>query len=426
MSPQSDHHGWLGTIATRTGRESVYLLATFPLALTSFIVIVTGLALGVGLAIIWVGLPIGVGTLVAARGFARIERLRLHACGTVVEEVKVPLPAGTLWARFVRTLRNPDLWREALHGILALPISCLTWSVTITWWAMVVAGLTGPIWEGITQHYGATGSGSGWLMHTLGWPIPAGVFDFGVGVFALLTLPAVIRGCAAIHFGLARGLLSQDRASLERRVAELSQARDQLGRAESDGLRRLERDLHDGPQQSLIRLGMDLDAAQRRLGEGDVDAASALIASTKKLNDSVIADLRALSRSIAPPVLAERGLAAALAAAGATSPIPVSLRYQLTSEPPQATAAAAYFVACEAMANAVKYSGASAIKVLARLDDAGSLVIEVSDDGNGGAVLLPGHGLSGLRDRVTAMDGQFTIGGPPGTTITAVFPLRSV
>ena len=426
MSTLGDHPGWLRAITTRTGRESVYLLATFPLALASFIGIVTGLALAAGLAIIWVGLPIGVGALAAARGFARIERLRLRACGTVIEEAKVPLPTGTRWARILRQLRNPDLWREALHGVLALPVSCVTWSVTITWWAMVVAGLTGPIWEGITQHYGATGSGSGWLMHTLGWPISAGLFDFGVGVFALLTLPPIIRGCTAMHIGLARTLLSQDRASLERRVAELSQARDQLGRAESDGLRRLERDLHDGPQQSLIRLGMDLDAAQRRLGEGDVDAASALIASTKQLNDSVIADLRALSRSIAPPVLAERGLAAALAAAGATSPIPVSLRYQLTSEPPQATAAAAYFVACEAMANAVKYSGASAIKVLARLDNAGALVIEVSDDGNGGAVLLPGHGLAGLRDRVTAMDGKFTIGGPPGTTITAVFPLRSV
>jgi len=297
--------------------------------------------------------------------------------------------------------------------------------VTITWWAMVVAGLTGPIWEGITQHYGVTGSGSGWLMHTLGWPIPAGLFDFGVGVFALLTLPPIIRGCAAMHIGLARALLSQDRASLERRVAELSQARDQLGRAESDGLRRLERDLHDGPQQSLIRLGMDLAAVERRLDEGDVAAATALIADTRQLNDSVIADLRALSRSIAPPVLAERGLAAALATAGATSPIPVSLRYQLASEPPQATAAAAYYVACEAMANAAKYSNASAIEVLVRCDDAGDLVIEISDDGDGGAVILPGHGLAGLRDRVTAMDGQFTVSGQPGTKITAVFPLQS-
>jgi len=425
MSAQSDNPGWLRTIATRTGRESVYLLATFPLALASFIGIVTGLALGVGLAIIWVGLLVGVGTLAAARGFARIERLRLRALGTVIEEAKMPLPAGTRWARFVRTFRNPDLWREALHGVLALPIACVTWSVTITWWAMVVAGLTGPIWEGITQHYGATGSGSGWLMHTLGWPIPAGLFDFGVGVFALLTLPPIIRGCAAMHIGLARALLSQDRASLERRVAELSQARDQLGRAESDGLRRLERDLHDGPQQSLIRLGMDLAAVQRRLDEGDVAAATALIAETRQLNDSVIADLRALSRSIAPPVLAERGLAAALATAGATSPIPVSLRYQVTSEPPQATAAAAYYVACEAMANAAKYSNASAIEVLARCDDAGALVIEISDDGDGGAVILPGHGLAGLRDRVTAMDGQFTVSGQPGTKITAVFPLQS-
>jgi len=247
MSTQSDHAGWLRTIATRTGRDSVYLLVTFPLALTSFIIIVTGLALGVGLAVMWIGLPIGVATLYAGRGFARIERLRLHPLGIVIKEAKMPLAPRMLWRRMMRTLGNPDLWREALHGILALPISCLTWSVTITWWVMVAGGLTGPIWEGITQHYGATDSGSGPLMRLLGWPIPAGLFDLVVGVLALVTLPAVMRGCASMHVGLARALLSQDRASLERRVAELSQARDQLGRAESDGLRRLERDLHDGP-----------------------------------------------------------------------------------------------------------------------------------------------------------------------------------
>ena len=414
------------SIVTRTCRDSVYLLATFPLALASFIVLITGLALGVGLAVIWIGLSIGIATLEAGRGFARIERLRLRATGTVIAEAKVPPPSGTLWTRTVAMLTNRDLWRETLHGILALPIACFTWSVTIAWWAMVVGGLTGPIWETIAHHYGATESGSSALMRLLGWPIPAGAFDFIVGIVALLTLLAVIRGCAAIHIGLARTLLSQDRASLERRVAELSQARDQLGRAESDGLRRLERDLHDGPQQSLIRLGMDLAAAQRRLSEGDVDAASALIADTRQLNDSVIADLRALSRSIAPPVLAERGLAAALAAAAATSPIPVSLQYRLTSEPSQATATAAYFVACEAMANAVKYSNASAIEVLARRDDDDNLVIQVSDNGDGGAALLPGHGLAGLRDRVTAMDGQFTVDGTSGTKVTAILPSNSV
>ena len=409
-------------IVGRALRDSAYLVSTLPLAIASFTVLVTGLSLGLGLAVVWIGLPIGAATLYAGRYFARFERLRLRPLGARIDDAKPPVRPGSAWQRMLRTFADVSLWREALHGIVALPLSCVTWSVTIAWWALAFGGLTGWIWEPINERFG-DGGASG-LMRLLGWPISGSVFDVLVGVFAVVTLPWAVRGLAACHVAIGRALLSPTRASLERRVAELSQARDQLSQAESDALRRIERDLHDGPQQTLIRLGMDLAAAERRLAEGDGASATTLISGCRRLTDTVIADLRNLSRNIAPPVLAERGLAAALTAAAATCPVRASVRYELDKEPPLATASAAYFVACEALANAAKHSGATRVTVWVGRDDQDDLVLEVADDGHGGAAMLPGHGLAGLRDRVTALDGRLTVTGPPGTTVTAVLPLH--
>jgi len=410
-------------IVKQTLRDSGYLLASLPIAIISFTIVVTGLSLGLGLAIVWIGLPIGVGTLFAARGFADLERTRLRARGTVIDAAPGVTGIGGTWLqRFLRPLRWGALWREALHAILTLPLVCVTWSLALTWWALVVSGLTGWIWEPISTHYGGTGSGANALMHLLGWPISGALFDLICGVFALVTLPALTRVCAEAHAGLGRALLSPSQGDLKARVAELSAARDQLSKAEAGSLRRLERDIHDGPQQTLIRLGMDLAASQRRLAEGDVAAATSLIEGARQMTDSAIGDLRSLSRSIAPPILRESGLGAALQAAAATSTIPTAVHYELDAAPSEAVATAVYFVACEALSNAVKHSKASHIELrVANQDD--QLVLTVHDDGVGGAVLLPEHGLAGLRDRVAAMDGTLEITDQPGTTITARWPM---
>lgn len=406
------------SIVQQTLRDSGYVLATLPLAIASFVVIVTGISLAAGLAIIWIGLPVGLATLYAARSFAIIERRRLRAQGTIIEKIESPRRQGSYWSRMLRTLIDPGLWREALHGILILPINCITWSVALTWWALVVGGLSGWIWEPIPGSGGANQ-----LMKLLHWPISGIVFDLIVGILALITLPAVVRACSAAQIGLARALLSPTRASLERRVTELAEARDQLGKAETSALRRMERDLHDGPQQTLIRLGMDLAASERRLSEGDIDSTTELISGARAMTESVIADLRALSRNIAPPILTERGLGAAIQAAAATCPIPVLVAYELNREPSEVSATAAYFVTCEALANAVKHSAASQISVYFGADDNDNLCLEIRDNGKGGAVVVPGHGLAGLRDRVKALDGRLSVGSEPGTTIAVVLPM---
>jgi len=407
---------WFSHLVRQTLRDSGYVLATFPLALISFIVIVTGLSLAVGLAIIWIGVPIGVATLYAAHGFAITERGRLLAQGTNIKPLALPPRPGPAWRKMISALRVGQLWREALHGIVALPISIFTWSLTLTWWVLVLGGLTGWIWERYSD------GGSNWLMHALHWPISGVVFDFLVGIIALVSLPLMTRFCAITQASIGKALLGPSQAALAERVERLEYARQQQTQAESDSLRKLERDLHDGPQQTLIRLGMDLAASQRRLEEGDVAASEELLAGARDMTESVIADLRALSRRIAPPILTERGIGAALLAAAAKSPIPVAVQYELDDEPPEAQAVAAYFVACEALANAAKYSSAKRIELRLWRED-GALWLRVSDDGNGGAVALPGHGLAGLQDRVASLDGELTISGPPGTTVTARLPL---
>jgi signal transduction histidine kinase len=245
--------------------------------------------------------------------------------------------------------------------------------------------------------------------------LPRGVLNLVVGIVFAATLVPVLRACTALHTALAQALLSPDAALLRRQVDELARSRSQAARAEAQSLRRLERDLHDGPQQRLIRLGMDLSTAERRLAAADVDQAREILAEARRQTEDTLAELRALSRGIAPPVLTDRGLVAALVSVAAGSPVPATLRTDLAEsvrfEP--AVENAAYFVACEALANAAKHAAASQVDLVLVLDE-GVLDLMVSDDGRGGAQVVPGHGLAGLRDRAAGVGGVVDVLGGPG------------
>ncbi|UOY03993.1 histidine kinase [Blastococcus sp. PRF04-17] len=168
---------------------------------------------------------------------------------------------------------------------------------------------------------------------------------------------------------------------------------------------------------------MDLSRAQRQL-DRDPAAARATIDEAAGLARETLEELRALSRGIAPPVLADRGLAAALAALAARSPVPVELAVDLERERLAPVAEnTAYFVVSEALANVAKHSGASAVQVVVT-QVADRLRVVVEDDGHGGAVLAPGHGLSGLGDRLLAVDGELVVDSPRGgpTRLTASLP----
>jgi len=192
--------------------------------------------------------------------------------------------------------------------------------------------------------------------------------------------------------------------------------------AEAIALRRLERDIHDGPQQRLVRLAMDLGRAQQQW-ETDPEAARRTTAEALVQTQETLDELRALSRGIAPPILADRGLPAALSALAARSTVEVELDAADVGRVPPATENTAYFVVAEALTNVAKHSRASLCRLsLDRLGD--RLMVIITDDGIGGAHTAKGHGLAGLTDRAQAAGGTLTVHSPVGgpTTIAAELP----
>ncbi len=415
----------LGDLLSQVGRDSAYLFVSFPIALASFVLLVTGISLAAGLAVIWIGIPVGAATLGLAVGFEKFERARLAARGTVLAPmVYAPVPGVGLRAQLQR-LADPKRWAAALHGVLALVVSTFTWSILVTWWATVLTGATYWFWERWLPNPETNTT----LVELLGWTaISEPALYAIIGAVFAITLPPVLAWCVGLHHASARWLLTgSSRRALAAQVTDLTARRASAAAAETASLRRLERDIHDGPQQRLVRLGMDLSTAQRRLDD-DPDEARRLLAEARAQAAETLAELRALSRGIAPPILADRGLAAALAAVAARSTVPTTVEAHLGDDrPAPAVESAAYFVVTESLANVAKHSGATVALVRASAVGEGVervLSVEVLDDGAGGADPAKGHGLAGLVDRVEGIGGLLDVSSPAGgpTLVRATLP----
>ncbi|MPV36283.1 sensor histidine kinase [Georgenia subflava] len=409
-------------LLARLGRESAFLLASFPLAIVAFVVAVTGVALGAGLLIIFVGLFVVAGTLFVAQGLGDLERRRFAAVGRPLPPTQPFRREKRGLARVLARLRHGQSWLDLLHAFLRFPVSTFTFVLLVTWWSVALGGLTYVVWEQFLPVDNTS------LADLLGYPGRTAdvVLSTAVGLVFLLLLPFVVRAAFALEHGLAYATLGATHAArLREQVDALSSSRSAAVDAEADTLGRIERDLHDGPQQRLLRTSMDLQAAQRRLAENDTPAARELVDQAVLQVQESVAELRALSRGIAPPVLADRGLEAALSAAAAQSPIPVRLRVDLDGERllrPRENAA--YFLVVEALTNAAKHSGAGEIDV--EVTRSGDVVtVTVADDGDGGAHLGKGHGLSGLADRLAGLDGTLEVRSPDGggTVVTGRIPV---
>ena len=239
--------------------------------------------------------------------------------------------------------------------------------------------------------WAAGGAGSFWPV----WPIAA--------IALVLGLRVVMRG-----------------AKNEARVEELTQSRAGAVEASESQLRRIERDLHDGAQARLVALGMNLGLAEQQLSK-DPEKAQEHLAEARASATAALQELRDLARGIHPPILADRGLAAAIRALVAHAAVPVSVDVELAERPSAAVETAAYFVAAEGLANALKHAKASRIDIdVHERDDA--VVVRVFDDGRGG--VSEAGGLHGLRQRVEALDGTLRIASPDSgpTVIEAVLP----
>ena len=406
------------------GRDAAFLLLSGPLSLLAFYLVVPLTALGVVTTIIWVGLLVLVIDLSIAGGFANIARLavaRVDGREPVPGGYLVPEPGVSARRRLFQRLRDPQRWMDLLWAVIYFPVSLITWIISVVWLALAVGGLLAPIAD-ITLDLvldPTIGQQRQGLAHLLGlqpellWDIG---FNLTCGIVFSLTAPAVLRGLASMQSGLIRSMLSW-----RSEVSRLQTSRAAVQRAEADTRRRLERDIHDGPQQRLVRLRMDLARAQRQ-AEKDPVAASAIIQGAMDQTQQTLDELRQLSRGIAPPVLVDRGLAAAITEAATRSSVPVTVSTELP-ELPDHVSQAAYFVVSESLANLNKHSGATTAGVEARVVD-GALQVRISDNGIGGASTAKGHGLAGLVERLNGVDGRLTVTSPTGgpTTVEAMIP----
>jgi signal transduction histidine kinase len=225
--------------------------------------------------------------------------------------------------------------------------------------------------------------------------------------------------------GSAAGLRMENErlaAELRARLEELRASRARIVEAGYQERRRVERDLHDGAQQRLLALSLNLRLARSRLEEDPAGAGELLDEATAELEEAT-AELRELARGIHPGLLTDRGLVPALEALAARAPVPVELTAEVERRPAPAVEAATYFLVSEALANIAKHSGAERASVRVGQGN-GSLTVEVIDDGNGGAD-PHGSGLRGLADRVAALDGDFSVADRDagGTLVRASIPL---
>jgi signal transduction histidine kinase len=388
--------------------------------------IALGLFVGVGaaaiiLSIASTGLSLllaGIGVLLLAiaiegsRLVARIERWRVFAG----EPFRPPAhPYKPLRGDFLDLLRaeftDESRWRDVLYVAVNLPLTVIEFAVIAFVWLAALVMVTMPIW-----YTAPAGSAPTWLGSIAG--------------VALLPVAASLSQLVMrLHRSVVTGLLcTSESRELRRQVERLRESRSAVLDVEASELHRIERDLHDGAQQRLVMLSIDLGLAGERI-DTDPAAAKQLILEGQAQAREALAEIRQLVRGIAPSILLDRGLVPALESISGRLPVPTVIRSELVPGErfPAALERAAYFVVAEAFANVAKHSGATRCEVRCRRED-GRLVVEVWDDGAGGAGLEPGGGLEGLAGRVAGVDGTFSISSPAGgpTIVRADLPLVAV
>jgi signal transduction histidine kinase len=340
----------------------------------------------------------------AARGARRLIRLGAVAAGLwlTVMTIWALTGAGGFWPFWV--ILPTALLLAAYAWVLWTDVEAARFQGRRMTRALAVQlGLSGILCFFFTAIWAFAGGGYFWPV----WPL------FGLAVLAGLHFAGVM-------------LSGPDETALTERIEQLTTTRAGAVDAQEVELRRIERDLHDGAQARLVALGMNLGMAEQKLA-ADPEAARALLAEARQGATEALAELRDLARGIHPPVLADRGLEAAVRELAVRTPMQVTVDGGAgISRLPPAVESAAYFVAAEALANAGKHARATHVTIrLERERERGGLVVEIADDGEGGAD-PSGAGLVGLRRRVEALDGSLQVTSPRGgpTRVRAELPCK--
>lgn len=426
-----------------SGGELAFAVLGLPLGVLGGVYAVAVLYAGALLSLTVLGLPFVAAALLGAR---RLGGLHRWLVGRLLrEEVPAPPPLprpSGVFARGRAMLTDPVAWRTLLYLVLRLPLGVLGFL------AVVVLPL-----------------GSVWLVGFPLWvrmmepgPRSIGLLDLGavpIGLAVLAVVPAAVRALGGADRTLARALLGPVRS--QQRVRQLENARATLLAENTDRLRRLERDLHDGTQAQLVALAITLSLVDDVLAAGvpsaggpaggaptegvptgsvpsaggpagsggpDLGRLRTLVDRARAQTDDTIVGLRRLTRGIHPVAL-DGGLAQALPGLTATSPVPVDVRLDLRERPEEVIERAVYFCAAELLTNVAKHSDARSAELTVTAAD-GRVRLTVRDDGRGGAAIGAGTGLAGLAERLAAVDGTLRVDSPPGgpTVVGAELPGR--
>jgi len=404
-------------VLKRWGRDLLFHAAGLATSIAGFTLWVTGVSVTLSLAITVVGLLAALVFFWCFRWFARLERHRAAlVLGAPIPERYRRGARGASWfARLRAAAADPATWKDfawtGLCGVLGFAIS----TAAITLWIGILYLVTLPLWYWAPNPPQSLGIMD---VDTLGKAFACA----GAGVLLFPVAGLVVRGLTRLELAMMVPLLRPPRGEeLAERVDVLTTTRAGAVDAQAAELQRIERDLHDGAQARLVALAMSLGMAEEKL-DSDPAQARELLAEARGEARTALSELRDLARGIHPPILADRGLEAAITSLAARSPLAVTIEADLPRRPPAAVEGAAYFVVAEALANATKHSAARTVLVRLALRD-GALVTEVADDGRGGAD-PQGAGLLGLRRRVEALDGTLSVVSPHGggATLHAEIP----
>ena len=386
---------WFGPMVAREPWVATgYLLASAFVAVAWLVVAAVVVAVSIPLVILVVGIPAVVAMLGGLVRLGGLDRRRARWLGA---EIAAPeIVRGGSWVAWRSRFADPVRWRALAYFASALFVHWILFALSVVAWGGALYLVTFPIW---------------------GWAVGVGPLGMVVSVIAGVALAGVGPRAAVLlgRLGVAftRALLGRDEvAVMQERVDQLSANRDEILSAVATERRRIERNLHDGVQQHLVAMGIDLGLAASKI-DTDLEGAAELLRAATEKNRASIGELRTIGRGLHPAVLDDRGLDAALSAVVAGSPVPIELDIEPGLELPIDTAETAYFVVSEAIANMLKHAKARTGSVRIH-DDGGVLHIRVHDDGRGGADPDKGTGLAGIAARVRGADGTLDVSSPKG------------
>ncbi|MET7292309.1 sensor domain-containing protein [Streptomyces griseoloalbus] len=415
-------------VERRTWRELGYVLLSLPISILLFVYAVTMVSLGAGLLVTFLGVPVLAAALAGCRGFGAVERAR--ARGLLRLEVAEPEPLRMKRQGFMAwigaVLKSGASWRALLYAVLQLPWAVLSFVVTVNVWLLGWSLLTYPLWFWVFPMYAGQDGiqlyGDEHHRIYLDNPFEITVTAL-VGLLFTLATPWIVRALTMVDRLMVHGLLGPSR--LATRVVELESDRGVVVDTAAADLRRIERDLHDGAQARLVALAMDLGLAKEKLRE-DPQVAAQMVDEAHGEVKTALQELRDLARGIHPAVLTDRGLDAALSAVASRCTVPVQVEVDLTERPAPAIEGIAYFTVSELLQNISKHARATRAAVeVWRTEN--RLMLQVVDNGVGGAEVFEGSGLSGLAERLDAVDGILVVDSPAGgpTRVTAELPWRA-